>query len=386
MQGWLPSESSKLTKPRALSRTNSWALDQTSDTSSTRSQSSEFVIQKEDFPALSPFGNAPSSNDKASMQQPPDHGELKRHSSFHSSVNDSIMASHQTRPTGVAGSNSSIGSRGSGAPGFLPPSSSSVQSSGNASSSLSGTGAFGPLHGTRPGASTANGELDPSNQFGLLGMLHTVIRPSNDAKKNLLMGCDLTSLGLNLNSAELLYPVFASPWADGPLTKEPQFTLPMCYYNQPPALKTTHLAKFHLETLFYIFYSMPKDVLQAYAAQELYARDWRYHTDLKMWLKRATPADAALFANGSGAGGLLSPSAPSGSLGLGGAGGIGSIGSIGSASSASSSSAGLGSLGPQFLFFDTTTWERRVFTGNIHSLSAGLLSEEDIRVKFTASS
>ncbi|KAJ0410815.1 hypothetical protein ATCC90586_010138 [Pythium insidiosum] len=224
---------------------------------------------------------------------------------------------------------------------------------GGSNVNLGATGAFGPLHGSRPAASGAsNGQLDPSNKFGLLGMLHTVIRPSHDAKKNLMMGCDLTSLGLNLNSAEPLHPVFASPWADGPLTKEPQFTLPLCYYNQPPALKTTHLSKFHLETLFYIFYAMPRDVLQAYAAQELYNREWRYHGELSLWLKRASVADAALVANGS----------------------------------ALSSAAAMGAMGPQFLYFDTTTWERRVFTGNIHSLAAGLLSEEEIRVKFNAAS
>ena len=55
-----------------------------------------------------------------------------------------------------------------------------------------------------------------------------------------------------------------------------------CCTRQPPPLKTSHLSKFQLETLFYIFYAMPRDVLQAYAAQELYQRDWQYHRDLKV--------------------------------------------------------------------------------------------------------
>ena len=37
---------------------------------------------------------------------------------------------------------------------------------------------------------------------------------------------------------------------------------------QPPALKTGHFYKFQLETLFYIFYNMPRDTLQAYAQTE----------------------------------------------------------------------------------------------------------------------
>lgn len=33
---------------------------------------------------------------------------------------------------------------------------------------------------------------------------------------------------------------------------------------------------------------MPRDTLQAYAATELYNRDWRYHKDLKLWFTRAS--------------------------------------------------------------------------------------------------
>ena len=150
---------------------------------------------------------------------------------------------------------------------------------------------------------------------------------------------DLTTLGLNLNSSECLYSTFASPWADAPAQRDPEFSLPQCYYMQPPALKTGHFSKFQLETLFYIFYNMPRDTLQvcaptraraarrprprapprgpsrpqaapdrhtpapapapsprppraprrqAYAATELYNRDWRYHKDLKLWFTKAS--------------------------------------------------------------------------------------------------
>ncbi|RLN95129.1 hypothetical protein BBJ28_00011698 [Nothophytophthora sp. Chile5] len=335
-----------------------------------RSQPSEFVIQKEDFPALSTFG--PSSSEKGAA--PPAVSELKRHSSFSSSATDGMVPAQRSEQQ-VGGT--SIGSRVGAASHVFP----GAGNGGSNSVSLGG-GAFDHFHAPRPEETateeSSDGELDPNNQYGLLGMLHTITRPGNDAKKNLAMGCDLTSLGLNLNSAEPLHPTFASPWADEQLTKEPQFALPMCYYNQPPVLKTTHLSKFHLETLFFIFYSMPKDVLQAYAAQELYSREWRYHAELKTWLKRASPADAALLASSS-----------SSSLGgaPGGATGNGSVGSIGSALGASAGpSLASSSLGPQFLYFDTATWERRVFTGNIHSVSAGLVSEEEIRVKFNATS
>ena len=51
-------------------------------------------------------------------------------------------------------------------------------------------------------------------------------------------GTDLTTLGLNLNSSDCLYATFASPWADSPAQRDPEFNLPQCYYMQPPALKT----------------------------------------------------------------------------------------------------------------------------------------------------
>ncbi|KAL3670012.1 hypothetical protein V7S43_005384 [Phytophthora oleae] len=332
-----------------------------------RAQPSEFVIQKEDFPALSTFG--PGVSEKSPLQPLT---ELKRHSSFTSSAADGMLSSRLEQQKG----GTSIGSRAGSA----------VQAASSGSVNL-GTEAFDHFRAPRQDEQavkeeTSNGELDPSNQYGLLGMLHTIIRPSNDSKKNLAMGCDLTSLGLNLNSTEPLYPTFASPWSEEQLTKEPQFSLPMCYYNQPPVLKTTHLSKFHLETLFFIFYSMPKDVLQAYAAQELYSREWRYHAELKTWLKRASPTDSALLAgNANSSVGGSSSGSPTG------ANGNGSIGSIGSAMGSSTGpSLANSSMAPQFLYFDTTTWERRVFTGNINSITAGLLGEEEIRVKFNATS
>ncbi|POM59903.1 hypothetical protein PHPALM_31305 [Phytophthora palmivora] len=362
--------------PALGSRMSSLSLDSSFEGTAAdrmRAQPSEFVIQKEDFPALSTFG--PSASEKSPMRPPT---ELKRHSSFTSSAADGMVSSRLEQQKG----GTLIGSRAGGA------AQTTAGADGGSSGSVNlGTEAFDHFRAPRQDEQAAteeasNGELDPSNQYGLLGMLHTIIRPGNDSKKNLAMGCDLTSLGLNLNSAEPLYPTFASPWSEEQLTKEPQFSLPMCYYNQPPVLKTTHLSKFHLETLFFIFYSMPKDALQAYAAQELYSREWRYHAELKTWLKRASPADAALLVGNanSSVGGSSSGSPTSAS-------GNGSIGSIGSAMSSSSGpSLANSSLAPQFLYFDTTTWERRVFTGNINSISAGLLGEEEIRVKFNTSS
>jgi len=189
------------------------------------------------------------------------------------------------------------------------------------------------------GSSAAAGSA-LSGDFGLLGLLG-VIRMTDADRNALALGSDLTMLGLSLGSSEQIYSTFASPFSESTAsTKEPHYQLPMCYYMQPPALKTGHLSKFQLETLFYIFYALPKDVLQAYAAQELYTREWRYHGDLKLWFKRAGPSDGV--------------------------------------SSAASS--------PQYLYFDINSWERRLFNGNMNqNVTSGFLSEEDVRVKFPSS-
>ena len=152
-----------------------------------RAQPSEFVIQKEDFPALSTFG--PGASEKSPMRPSV---ELKRHSSFISSAADGMLSSRLEQQKG----GTSIGSRAGG-----PALGAGISGSVNL-----GTEAFNhfraPRQDEQATEKASNGELDSSNQYGLLGMLHTIIRPCSDSRKNLAMGCDLTSLGLNLNSAE----------------------------------------------------------------------------------------------------------------------------------------------------------------------------------------
>ncbi|XP_021729041.1 probable NOT transcription complex subunit VIP2 isoform X3 [Chenopodium quinoa] len=122
--------------------------------------------------------------------------------------------------------------------------------------------------------------------YGLLGLL-SVIRMSDPDLTSLALGIDLTTLGLNLNSSENLHKTFASPWSDEPAKGEPEFMIPECYHEkQPPPLSQAYFAKFQLPTLFYIFYSMPRDEAQIYAANELYNRGWFYHKDLRLWFMR----------------------------------------------------------------------------------------------------
>ncbi|KAK1374531.1 hypothetical protein POM88_030724 [Heracleum sosnowskyi] len=62
----------------------------------------------------------------------------------------------------------------------------------------------------------------------------------------------------------------------------------LCYYaKQPPSLYHVYFTKFQLDTLFYIFYSMPKEEAQLYAANELHNRGWFYHREQRRWFMRA---------------------------------------------------------------------------------------------------
>mmetsp|Transcript_32984 Transcript_32984/g.48375 ORF Transcript_32984/g.48375 Transcript_32984/m.48375 type:complete len:433 (+) Transcript_32984:65-1363(+) len=319
----------------------------------------KFNMATEDFPAL-PGAPAPGSLGGGDLLGTSTDGnggarDISGSTSFGggvSSVQPNSQGSNNSNPLGL-----SSGISGNGMYNELETSSSSLRGLGGVVSmvgggELGGSGNIGLQTGapsaslsqqrTPTSASTTStvggGGSALSGDYGLLGLLG-VIRMSDADRNALALGSDLTLLGLNLNSSEHLYSTFASPWSDSPTTREPQYQLPMCYYMQPPALKTGHLSKFQLETLFYIFYALPKDVLQAYAAQELYSREWRYHVDLKLWFKRASPADGVPNANGT-----------------------------------------------QYIYFDINSWERRLFNGNLHqNITNGFLSEEDVRVKFPSS-
>ncbi|XP_064984003.1 probable NOT transcription complex subunit VIP2 isoform X1 [Musa acuminata AAA Group] len=133
---------------------------------------------------------------------------------------------------------------------------------------------------------SVQGSLLAPDRFGLQGLL-SVIRMNDPDLTSLALGIDLTTLGLNLNSSDNLHKTFGSPWSDEPAKGEPEFCIPTCYHaKSSPILHQGYLSKLQLSTLFYIFYSMPKDEDQLYAASELYARGWFYHKEHQLWFVR----------------------------------------------------------------------------------------------------
>ncbi|KAI0076743.1 hypothetical protein K474DRAFT_1691207 [Panus rudis PR-1116 ss-1] len=129
--------------------------------------------------------------------------------------------------------------------------------------------------------------MSPADKWGLLGLL--AIIKSTDPDTNLLsVGTDLGTMGLDMQTSGSLYSTFITPWADSSAahTVEPDFHLPSCYNVQPPPPGPQKVAAFSDETLFFMFYSSPRDALQELAAQELYNRNWRYHKELRLWITK----------------------------------------------------------------------------------------------------
>lgn len=85
-----------------------------------------------------------------------------------------------------------------------------------------------------------------------------------------------------------LHTSFASPFvASMPsLPMEQDFSLPACYSVANVQPLQSRIPSFSDESLFYIFYSMPRDIMQELAAEELMSRKWRYHKIERCWLTR----------------------------------------------------------------------------------------------------
>lgn len=190
---------------------------------------------------------------------------------------------------------------GSEAPGFGAPGSRAPPSSADAGSLATATSAAATASSPAtsaaaspqllPNSSSAPPTLGPGDEngqlrYGLLGLLN-VLHSSNNDLRILALGLDLTTLGLDLNPAREMHPSFVSPWTG--TSSEPGSGV-----NVPSSYKTDKVPKLQRkigsltdETLFYIFYFMPGDVMQHAAAYILYERDWRYHKEHKFWMQRA---------------------------------------------------------------------------------------------------
>ena len=88
---------------------------------------------------------------------------------------------------------------------------------------------------------------------------------------------------------------------------------------------------------------MPRDILQAHAAKELYRRDWKYHGELRVWLKPRPPQELT-------------------------------------------SATTEGSYPVPFMYFDANLFETKPFTATYRgNIASGLLSEDEVKAISTPS-
>lgn len=146
-------------------------------------------------------------------------------------------------------------------------------------------------YGSSGGASYSSTTEAKPQDYGLLGILPVIRGPTKDTGP-LAYGVELTHLFPTISSPEPVHASFAGPWATAPIKRDPEFQIPPAYLVSPPPKIADKIDLFSDDTLFYIFYTMPKDIMQLSAARTLAKRDWLYHKELKMWLKRAGSFDS----------------------------------------------------------------------------------------------
>ena len=129
-------------------------------------------------------------------------------------------------------------------------------------------------------------EMTESERWGLPGLL-AQLPGRGENPSSLVMGQDINTLGVDLESPEPLFPTFTTPFADMQSRPAiPDYNLPPAYsVNNVPPLHT-RIGNFADETLFAIFYQFTRDVMQEVAAAELYSRDWRWHKELRQWMMK----------------------------------------------------------------------------------------------------
>jgi hypothetical protein len=84
----------------------------------------------------------------------------------------------------------------------------------------SGSGGLSSSAGGTVGSAGSGGAI--GGDYGLLGLL-SVIRMTDSDRNRLALGSDLTVLGLNLNSSDVLHSTFGGPFSDKAVTKEPHY-------------------------------------------------------------------------------------------------------------------------------------------------------------------
>ena len=119
------------------------------------------------------------------------------------------------------------------------------------------------------------------------------LNKSEDSDTSMLSrGFDLKSLNVSMADPEKIAGKTATPFGQRNLDskEQPEFSLPACYTISKPILRIKMIGLFCTATLFYVFYNMPGEMLQAFAAEELYRRNWQYSPNGSSWFSQTAGA------------------------------------------------------------------------------------------------
>ena len=167
---------------------------------------SNFNMTTEDFPALGTSGDGGGQPEGSSTQ-----GTAPSSSSGGGMLESS--GGNQLDYTGLIGSNGGTMSSG------IQQGTSQARTTMSTATQL-GSGGLSSSTGGTLGNAGSGGAI--GGDYGLLGLL-SVIRMTDSDRNRLALGSDLTVLGLNLNSSDVLHSTFGGPFTDKSATKEPHY-------------------------------------------------------------------------------------------------------------------------------------------------------------------
>ncbi|KAF9005546.1 hypothetical protein BDQ17DRAFT_1389832 [Cyathus striatus] len=254
-----------------------------------------------------PGFQAQSETEKQQQQQRNNYS-LKLNQASHAAWNSTNAQSQQgtSTPNGTHPSQNPMTPHPTAPPGVPPPSNYAQQQSQGQQAAPTPTNApglgassetppYSPSNGggshiTHPQTPAQQILMSAADRWGLLSLIALMKNANTEPDQGLSsMGTDLSTIGVDMGYSGNLYSTFITPWADqsAASTVEPDFHLPACYLNHhAPPPGPAKAAAFSDETLFFMFYSSPRDALQEVAAQELFNRNWRYHKDLRLWITK----------------------------------------------------------------------------------------------------
>ncbi|OMJ93046.1 hypothetical protein SteCoe_4132 [Stentor coeruleus] len=121
-------------------------------------------------------------------------------------------------------------------------------------------------------------------EYGIRGIL-SLQKNLDDDKTLLAKGKDLSSMEISKKNQECLSSYMSHALADNEIEAPelPEYNLPTSYYITKPILRFKMIKNYNVETLFYVFYNIPGEIVQSYVAEELYRRDWVYDPNKQLW-------------------------------------------------------------------------------------------------------